>query len=307
MIKHFELDDKMRVLLYEGASMAGLMEDIRREWSKQNITDCSVEDKISQCIMQMVILKIQSILKLCEGVPMPSYSPELVFLDSASIVALLRCIYEEVFIFHSIFATEHGLEKTILVDLWKIKGLNNQIFEENDVSTDSCDGESYLKKFEVQIGEKKKQVADLKCEIERLCEKLDITDDALEKICAQTVKQKRSIKGYELVKKDGKIVDFILVDLAVSPEKLFGIKKLNALYRLLSTHSHPTYAGLVKFGTMYNAGEDLQLLKLAIESICVLSAIFINDFLDTVKNGDTIRERLTVENKRKLVVYPIVN
>jgi hypothetical protein len=147
----------------------------------------------------------------------------------------------------------------------------------------------------------------LKCEIERLCEKLDITDDALEKICAQTVKQKRSIKGYELVKKDGKIVDFILVDLAVSPEKLFGIKKLNALYRLLSTHSHPTYAGLVKFGTMYNAGEDLQLLKLAIESICVLSAIFINDFLDTVKNGDTIRERLTVENKRKLVVYPIVN
>lgn len=306
MIKHFELDDKMRVLLFEGASMAELMEEIRREWSKQNITDCSVEDKMSQCIMQMVTLKIQSILKLCEGVPMPSYIPEPVFLDSASIVALLRCIYEEVFIFHNIFATEQGLEKTVLVDLWKIKGLNNQIFEENDVSTDLCNGDSYLKKFDVPIEEKKKQVADLKCEIEQLCEQLDITDDALKKIYTQTVKQKRSIKGYEFVKKDGKIVDFILVDLAKFPEKLFGIKKLNALYRLLSTHSHPTYAGLVKFGTMYNNGGDLQLLKLAIESICILTAIFINDFLDTVKNGNTIRERLTFENKRKLNVYPKV-
>lgn len=307
MIKHFKEDEEMKMLLYEGASMCELMETIRFEWCKHYYERYSEADNISQCIMQMIELKIQSILKLCEGVPLPSYQPAPVFLDSASIIALLRCIYEEVFIFHNLFATERNdAEKAIVLNLWKIKGINNQIFEEDDKSIDFKGKEDMLEQYASKIEKKKEQVESLKSEIEYLLEQLEITDKTINEIRFQLNHQKRSIKGYEFVKDGNNIVDFILIDLAASPEKIFGTKKLNPLYRLLSAHSHPTYMGVFKFGVMYNTGGDIQLLKMALRGICVMSAIFINDFLSSVINGHKIKEQLPGSIKRKLDFYPQV-
>ena len=61
MVKHFVFTEEMKLLLSEGVSMTELMEEIRREWCKQNLKDCSESDNISQCIMQMIVLKIKAL------------------------------------------------------------------------------------------------------------------------------------------------------------------------------------------------------------------------------------------------------
>ena len=151
----------------------------------------------------MMVLKIQSIIKLCEGVPCPSYTPQPLFLDSSSIVSLLRCLYEEVFIFHNVFATERSCkEKTIILNLWKIKGLNNKILSENDLfeETETEEKKAFLNEYGSKIERTKMQVEQLKEEINALCAQMDITPKAIEQIQDNIKHQKRSIKGYEFIK-----------------------------------------------------------------------------------------------------------
>jgi len=310
MVKHFVFTEEMKLLLSEGVSMTELMEEIRREWCKQNLKDCSESDNISQCIMQMMVLKIQSIIKLCEGVPCPSYTPQPLFLDSSSIVSLLRCLYEEVFIFHNVFATERSCkEKTIILNLWKIKGLNNKILSENDLfeETETEEKKAFLNEYGSKIERTKMQVEQLKEEINALCGQMDITPKAIEQIQDNIKHQKRSIKGYEFIKDGSRIIAFKHIDFACSPEKVFGTKKLNPFYQLLSAHSHPSYMGITGFGTMYNNGGDIRLLKMVIRGICILSAIVITDFCKTVKNGQAINERIPQRIKDKLIAYTKVS
>lgn len=306
MEKHVVLTAEMKSLLSEGLSMTELMEEIRQEWCKQNLKDCSESDNISQCIIQMIVLKIQSIIKLCEGVPYPSYIPQPIFLDSSSIVSLLRCLYEDVFIFHNVFATERSsLENSIIINLWKIKGLNNKILYEDDLF--KKDEREAKKAFQNIYGKKiektKKHVEQLKEEINTLCMQMDITPEAIIQIKDSIEKQKKSIKGYEFIKDGSRIIEFKCINFAVSPEKVFGTKKLNPLYQLLSAHSHPSYMGVTEFGTMYNNGGDIRLLKMVLRGICILSAIVIIDFCKTVKNGNTINERIPQRIKDKLLAY----
>lgn len=306
MVKHFEFTEEIKSLLSDVMSMAELMEEIRREWCKQNLKDCSEADKISQCIMQMIVLKIQSIIKLCEGVPYPSYTPQPIFLDSSSIVSLLRCFYEEVFMFHNLFATERSSkENTIILNIWKIKGLNNQIYSENDlfIETETKEKRTFLKEYGSIIERTKIQVEQLKEEINTLCAQMDISGKAVEQIQENIKHQKRSIKGYEFIKNGRKIIEFRRIDFACSPERIFGTKKLNSFYQLLSAHSHPSFMGITKFGTMYNNGGDIRLLKMALKGICILSAIVITDFCKTVKNGQVINDRIPQLIKDKLMAY----
>lgn len=307
MIKHFEFDDKLKFLLSEVASMSELMEEIRREWCKQSLEDSSEADRISQCIMQMMTLKIQSVLKLSNGVSLPAYVPKPIFLDSASIVALLRCIYEEVFIFHNIFATESGIERSILINIWKIKGLNNKIFEESDESMKFEGNKEILQQYSESIKNTEDKVAAIKTEIEKMICQIDITEDAAKQVRYHMNKEKRSIKGYKFDRENGKIVSFTKIDFAVSPEEVFGTKKLTPLYRLLSLHSHPSYMGVEQFGQMYNSGRDIELLRMVLRGICVMSSIFINDFCKAVKNGHSITQRFPYNIHHKLSLYSHVD
>lgn len=307
MVKHFEFDEELKLLHSEVSSISELMEEIRREWCNTNLKDCPEADKISQCIMQMITLKIQSVLQLSNGVPLPSYQPQPIFLDSASIVALLRCIYEEVFIFHNIFATESGMEKSILIDLWKIKGLNNMIFEGDDQSINFDGKKEILDKYYEAIERNKEKIDLLKVDIDTILLQMDITVDAANKVRNYMNKGKRSIKGYKFKKENGRVIDFTKIDFAVSPEEVFASKKLNPLYRFLSVHSHPSYMGVEQFGQIYNTKNDVKLLKMTFRGICVMASIFINDFCKTVTNGNKISERIPERIKHKLSSFSQVD
>ena len=80
----------------------------------------------------MMVLKALSLLKLFEGVKIPSCEEDIFVVDTESAITLLRGIYEQTIIFRNLFVyPENDVEKKILLNLWKIKGLRNRQNIEN--------------------------------------------------------------------------------------------------------------------------------------------------------------------------------
>lgn len=154
-------------------------------------------DDLSQCMLQMIIVKTRTLEQMINGVPIYPEMPQLgSILDISSMSAIVRSLYESAYIYHSIFVDKDSFdERDILLCLWRIRGLNN------------------IRKFPIPSELKDVIKPNDKAEIEKYRKKVDeilnrvqITDSAKKDILSIVNNPGTFIKGYKLVKNDeGKI------------------------------------------------------------------------------------------------------
>ena len=70
----------------------------------------SESDAIAQCILQMVICKIHTLLVMCEGINVRPEKDTIRILDIPSMLSVLRSLYEMAFVFHNIYAEQETEE-----------------------------------------------------------------------------------------------------------------------------------------------------------------------------------------------------
>lgn len=110
--------------------------------------------RIAQCLVQIILMKTQAVLKLTEGVKYYSGS-ETLLQDPTSMYVLFRSIYEHYVIFHSLFVQEKEDDAREVLELfWELAGETNKINLKNlpdDFESDrekSCD---YIDRLESDI------------------------------------------------------------------------------------------------------------------------------------------------------------
>ena len=245
-------------------------------------------DDLSQCMMQMIIVKTRTMEQMINGVPIYPEMPQLgSILDISSMSAIVRSLYESAYVYHSIFVDKDSLdERDILLCLWRIRGLNN------------------IRKFPIPSELKDVIKPNDKAEIEKYRKKVDeilnrvqITNLAKKDILSIVNNPGTFIKGYKLVKNDeGKITgikEFGFTDTSF----LFGHNNYKEWYTFLSSHSHPSYYGFSEFGSMYQNNHDKDILIGLIMMAHSILAQFIRDWCSVVSDGDEV--------KRK--VFPIIS
>lgn len=240
-------------------------------------------DELSQCMLQMMIVKTRTLEQMLKGVPMYPDMPQLgAILDISSMAAIVRGIYESAYIYHSIFANM-GIseERDILLCLWRIRGLNNIIkfpipaeLEDTIKSNDKAEIEKH-----------RKRIVDILDDIE-------ITDSAKNKVLNFAKNTGTSIKGYKFIKNEiGSIIDikeYSFTDTAF----LFGHNNYEEWYTFLSSHSHPSYYGFSEFGSMYQNDHDKEILIGLIMMAHSILAKFIHDWCSVIPDGDIIKRKV---------------
>lgn len=253
------------------------------KWRYMNPSDCSEVDETSQCFLQMIIVKTRTLEQMLLGVPMYLDKPQLGnILDVSSMTSIVRSLYETTFIYHSIFVnTSTAEERDILLCLWKIRGLNNirhfPIPEElKDIIKPKDKVE--IKKYSNQIFE--------------LLKELHISASAKKELIEKVNHKGNSIKGYRFNKdSDGTIIE--IEECGFSDTSfLFGHNNYNEWYTFLSSHSHPSYYGLMEFANMYQNGHDKEITTGLIMMACSILSRFINDICDVITDGDIIRAKV---------------
>lgn len=240
-------------------------------------------DDLSQCMLQMIIVKTRTLEQMLNGVPIYLGMPQLgTILDISSIAAIVRSIYESSYIYHSIFVNKETLdERDILLCLWRIRGLNN------------------IRKFPIPTELKNTIKPNDKEEIEKyrkriidILNDIKITDTAKKKVLSLANNLGTTIKGYKFIKNDkGKITDikeFGFTDTAF----LFGHNKYEEWYTFLSSHSHPSYYGFSQFGSMYQNNHDKEILIGLVMMASSILAHFIRDWCSVISDGDKIKEKV---------------
>ena len=87
----------------------------------------SEPEAIAQCIIQIVVCKIRTLISLCNGVSIMPENNSIKVLDIPSMISILRSLYEMAFVFHNIYAEqETEEERYIVLYIWEIRGLNNR-------------------------------------------------------------------------------------------------------------------------------------------------------------------------------------
>lgn len=256
--------------------------------------ECTEKDAIAQCMMQMLICKIQSLLVLSEGVSVSSINIKVV--DPISMIAIWRTLYEMTFIFHNIYIMpDSDKEHEILLYLWQIRGLNNR--QINGISN-----YLYEKDKEKQQTELREIVA-LKDRISEIVEELNLIDQVKEQIENALKKDSSMISGFKFNKKDGKIIGFERINFADSYKYLFSDPRLCVLYNFMSMHSHPSYLTVLQFGQLFNNNENVRFIKTILTGVCKLSSIFFFDFCNSIKGAQTYYEKLSNEHKAIFNIY----
>ena len=87
----------------------------------------SEADAYAQCLLQMAVCKIRTIINLCDGVAVVPENRSIKVLDIPSMCSVVRSLYELTFVFHNIYVEQNSLiERNIVLKIWQIKGLNNR-------------------------------------------------------------------------------------------------------------------------------------------------------------------------------------
>ncbi len=240
-------------------------------------------DDLSQCMLQMMIVKTRTLEQMLNGVPMYPDLPNLgAILDISSIAAIVRSIYESTYIYHSIFVDKDSSDETdLLLCLWRIRGLNNiRKFpipsELKDTIKQSDDAE--IKKYRNKI--------------DGILNRIKITDSAKKKLLSIANNSGTTIKGYKFVKDEKEeimdIQEFGFTDTAF----LFGHDHYKEWYTFLSSHSHPSYYGFSEFGSMYQNNHDKEILVGLIMMSHSILARFIRDWCNVITDGDKIKRKV---------------
>lgn len=249
---------------------------IQRKWREDHSEQMDVNDAMSHCMLQMMMTKLRSLQVLANGLPvLPNNPSSTIIMDVPSMASIVRGIYEMAFIYHNIFvSTENEEERDILLMLWKIRGFNNRqnLYPPKD---------TYIKKEE----DEKKYIESLRREIVLVLDKMNIIQSARKTIEKAANKDNSNICGYKFEKKDSIIVSFKSLPFSKC-EALFSHNYFNALYPYFSSHTHPSYLGVLQFGQMFNAKTDKNMAETIIFSACICASKFTKDFCDVVADGE---------------------
>lgn len=148
--------------------------------------------EIAQCILQMEILHINSILILFNGTPMIPHLKKRTIIDIPSMASILRSLYEKVFIFNNLFVEqENSIEKEIVLYIWKIRGLHNMKLPQAPQ-----EAKKYIQKY----NSSRMQIKDFKQKAISRLEKLDITENAKQAFHKEISKSDILLKAISLLR-----------------------------------------------------------------------------------------------------------
>ena len=266
-------------------NMYAILDKFRSDIAKSN----DMEDiAIAQGLLQMAICRTQSLLKLSKGICIVPNREEPILLEPISMIPILRSLYELIFIFRNIYImTDTEEERLILLNIWKIRGLNNRQKVEvprNDLETSNV----YLEKQKKELD----NIEKMRQKIESILSTMDITESAKSNIKKIIKSTSSSINGYKFEKSGSCITSFSTISLTSSPKHLYNSTQLYAVYTFLSMHTHPSYISLLQFGQMFSNEHYKRLMKIVLMSACVLNSHFIQDFCQVVPECQEIYEQM---------------
>ena len=256
---------------------ASLLEILLRWWNTHKDQWSNI-DAVTQCMMQMVLFKIRSLQEAMKGVPLvPNGQKQNIYLDLSDIASITRGIYETAFIFHNIFiSTKNKNERDILINIWKIEGLNNL----NKVPVPNTMADKVLSNNE--------EIESIRNETREILGRMNILKTAADKIEKVIKKNSSNIKGYTFVRIDDKITDFKSVDLSES-QSFFNSECMEGVYPFLSYHSHPSYLSLLQFGQLTGKENLNDLGQSFLYVACMCASKFVNDACDIITDGNSIK------------------
>ncbi len=245
-------------------------------------SDVSEGDAIAQCILQIVALKVKTLLSMSEGVSVCNSK----IVDIPSMESVLRSLYELTFIFHNIFAEQKTLEeREIVLSIWEIRGLNNR-------QGLTCVPPEFVE----QMRNEYKEIVELKNRVLELATKLNLSEELKRQLTNVLNSRGTEIKGYKFVKNDSVITGFEDIRFHDGSDTLFNRQGID-IYRFLSTHGHPSYLGVLQFGQMYNTKEYKGFLITILTITLILANKIITDFRDNINGGIEAFEKINQDIK----------
>ncbi|WP_289043909.1 hypothetical protein [uncultured Olleya sp.] len=237
------------------------------------------ENKFSNMMMQMSLLKGKSILKLAEGEVFEGVaSPEIPIIDIQSISSIYRSLFENYCFFNHLYIRNWTDEEFLVIEnLWRISSLKQRI--------SLLDKSVLLKEKTVfdKINNEKEEIIRLIKEIE----KTNIYN-----------KNKKNINNFiktqkwQLTIENGKVK-------YISWKEMFNNKGKDSLgsskkdYQRFSLDTHPTYFSVFQFGELYKNREDLNRRSTVVFETIKLLCYYLNDFENLIK----IIPEINIESK----------
>ena len=265
------IPNEMQVLYGDGHNKVVILDKIRLIWCKYINYNVNTTDRIPLTFVNMMVLRALSLLKLFEGVKVPSCKEDILIVDIESTFTLLRSIYEEAIVFRNLFIyPETDEEKMILLNLWKIKGLLNR---------------QNLENMPQEYKERDKRETDeifmLKKEIRDLPEQIINQSGckAIENYLDRHDGRNTLFSGYIFQKEGAVIIGGKPISFTRAPKEFLHCDELNTvLYRLLSLHSHPSYISVLQFQEIRPSNDYWDYAVLILRGFCLMMDIFISDF-----------------------------
>jgi hypothetical protein len=247
-------------------------------WRKYNMKHLTEVENISQCQLQMMLLRVKSLRQMMNGVPLYLDKPEArKVLDIASMASVVRGIYETAFIYHNIFiSADSEDERDLLICIWRIRGFNNT------QGVPAPEGMENLQRLDAE------SIAIYKRKANEIASRLNISEKARRLLDGIINDEDSNLRGYKFVKdEDNQIVNIEKKSFS-KPELLFGHKMYDNLYSYMSLFSHPSFLGMKHFADMFNNGKDRGNAENLIKTTCICASKFISDFCTVVSNGQLI-------------------
>ena len=294
MLIENQIPDEVQSLYSDANYKAQILDKTRYVWCKHIHYNVSESDRLPLTFVNMMVLKALSLLKLFEGVKIPSCGEDVLVVDTESAITLLRGIYEQTIIFRNLFvypATD--VEKMILLNLWKIKGLRNRQNLENmprnygKLVERDADEISKLKKAILDLPEQVINHSGIKA-IEKYLDKFQGTDTLF--------------AGYMFEKDGSTIKGGHSISFTEAPKEFLHCDELNVvLYRLLSLHSHSSYLSVLQFQEVRQLNDYWDYATLILRGLFLMMDIFISDFctLECLK-VDIVNNEIRVYKNKQL-------
>lgn len=266
-----QIPDEVQALYSDAHFKVQILDKVRLVWCKHNIFNIPNNDRIPLTFVNMMVLRALSLLKLFEGVKIPSCEDDFLVVDTESSFTLLRGIYEQTIVFRNLFVyPENDVERMILLNLWKIKGLLNRQNLDN-----------LPQEYNGKVNREAHEIAILKQEINSLPEQV-INQSGIKAI-KQSLNRNNGrdtlFAGY-MFKKDGAVITGgDSISFTKAPKDFLHCEELNVvLYRLLSLHSHPSYISVLQFQEVKPTSVYWEYAILLLKGLRLMIDIFISDF-----------------------------
>lgn len=266
---------------------------IWKQWRDDHNQNCTDVDAISQCMLQMMMLKLKTLEQMLEGINItPDRSDSILILDTSSMSAIIREMYELAFIYHNIFVVpDTQNEREILINIWKIRGLNNRI------------GLPSPRFYEENIEDDKHMIMEYRKIIYDILGSIPSTSSVRKCIRQVADKDKPHLCGFKFVKnKEGIIHDFKPVPFS-DVGALFPNRQYEALYPMLSANSHPSFLGVLQFGQMYNAKQDKEIASLFAQTACLCASKMTKDVCSVITGGNLIKMGISANESEAINMF----